>query len=153
VFFPEGRISEVQRRFMTTADDDNVACVSVAGSFDDCPAIVKDIFADQAPRPALDPSGVHPVNFPPIPPPAGYYFTPPLALGAPERPVSSVVPSGNFGDAFAGYVAQRMGLPIGRIVAATNANDILARAFEDGRYVRGEVTPTIAPAMDIQSAS
>jgi threonine synthase len=151
--FPEGRISEVQRLFMTTAEDGNVACVSVEGTFDDCQAIVKDVFADQVLRQAVDLSGVNSINFARIAAQAVYYFTTAAALGAPEREVTFCVPSGNFGDAFAGYVAHRMGLPIKRIVAATNANDILARAFEDGRYARGQVRPTIAPAMDIQSAS
>jgi threonine synthase len=151
--FPEGRISEVQRRFMTTADDPNVACVAVAGTFDDCQAIVKQAFQDQALRQAVDLSGVNSINFARIAAQAVYYFTSAVALGAPHRPVSFCVPSGNFGDAFAGYVATRMGLPIARIVAATNSNDILARAFEEGRYVRGQVHATISPAMDIQSAS
>jgi threonine synthase len=151
--FPQGRISEVQRRFMTTADEDNVACVAVAGTFDDCQAIVKEIFADPVMRQAVDLSGVNSINFARIAAQAVYYFTTAVALGAPERAVSFCVPSGNFGDAFAGYVAHRMGLPVERIVAATNANDILAGAFEQGLYARGEVTPTIAPAMDIQSAS
>ncbi|MDB5475477.1 MAG: thrC [Phenylobacterium sp.] len=151
--FPQGRISEVQRRFMTTADEANVACLAIKGTFDDCQAIVKEIFGDQVLRQAVDLSGVNSINFARIAAQAVYYFTTAVALGAPERSVSFCVPSGNFGDAFAGYVASRMGLPIARIVAATNANDILARAFEDGRYQRGEVTPTIAPAMDIQAAS
>lgn len=151
--FPQGRISEVQRRFMTTADEANVACISIAGTFDDCQAIVKEIFADQAMRQAVDLSGVNSINFARIAAQSVYYFTTAVALGAPERAVSYVVPSGNFGDAFAGYAASRMGLPIKRIVAATNANDILARAFEEGRYARGEVAQTIAPAMDIQAAS
>jgi threonine synthase len=151
--FPQGRISEVQRRFMTTADEPNIACVAVAGTFDDCQAIVKDAFGDAALRQAVDLSGVNSINFARIAAQAVYYFTTAVALGAPERAVSFVVPSGNFGDAFAGYAAHRMGLPIKRIVAAANPNDILARAFEDGRYARGEVTPTIAPAMDIQAAS
>jgi threonine synthase len=151
--FPQGRISEVQRRFMTTAGEDNVACLAVAGTFDDCQAIVKDIFADKVMRQAADLSGVNSINFARIAAQAVYYFTTAVALGAPERAVSFCVPSGNFGDAFAGYVAHRMGLPIKRIVAATNANDILARAFEQGRYARGEVAATISPAMDIQSAS
>ena len=151
--FPEGRISEVQRRFMTTADEANVACVAVAGTFDDCQAIVKDAFGDPSLRQAVDLSGVNSINFARVAAQAVYYFTTAVALGAPARAVSFVVPSGNFGDAFAGYAAQRMGLPIRRIVAATNANDILARAFEEGRYERGEVTHTIAPAMDIQAAS
>jgi threonine synthase len=151
--FPEGRISEVQRRFMTAATEPNVACVAVEGTFDDCQAIVKQTFQDQVLRQAVDLSGVNSINFARIAAQAVYYFTSAVALGAPHRPVSFCVPSGNFGDAFAGYVASRMGLPIGRIVVATNANDILATAFETGRYARGSVTPTISPAMDIQSAS
>jgi threonine synthase len=151
--FPEGRISEVQRRFMTTAADANVACVAVTGTFDDCQAIVKQAFQDQALRQAVDLSGVNSINFARIAAQAVYYFTSAVALGAPHRPVSFCVPSGNFGDAFAGYVATRMGLPISTIVVATNSNDILARAFEDGRYARGSVQATMSPAMDIQSAS
>jgi len=151
--FPEGRISEVQRRFMTTADEANVACVAVKGSFDDCQAIVKQSFQDQSLRQAVDLSGVNSINFARVAAQAVYYFTTAAALGAPERTVSFCVPSGNFGDAFAGYVAHRMGLPIGRILVATNSNDILARTFEGGRYERGQVQATISPAMDIQSAS
>jgi threonine synthase len=151
--FPEGRISEVQRRFMTTASEPNVACVAVKGSFDDCQAIVKAAFQDQALRQAVDLSGVNSINFARIAAQAVYYFTTAAALGAPARKVSFAVPSGNFGDAFAGYVAHRMGLPMGRILVATNANDILARTFETGRYSRGKVSPTMSPAMDIQSAS
>jgi threonine synthase len=151
--FPEGRISEVQRRFMTTAGEANVACVAVKGSFDDCQAIVKAAFQDQALRQAVDLTGVNSINFARIAAQSVYYFTTAASLGAPARPVSFCVPSGNFGDAFAGYVAHRMGLPIERIVVATNSNDILAHTFETGRYVRGKVTPTMSPAMDIQSAS
>ncbi|HEX3887208.1 MAG TPA: threonine synthase [Phenylobacterium sp.] len=151
--FPEGRISEVQRRFMTTASESNVACVAVKGSFDDCQAIVKAAFQDQALRQAVDLSGVNSINFARIAAQAVYYFTTAAALGAPQRKVSFAVPSGNFGDAFAGYVAHRMGLPIGKILVATNSNDILARTFETGRYARGKVHPTMSPAMDIQSAS
>jgi threonine synthase len=151
--FPEGRISEVQRRFMTTAVETNVACVAVKGSFDDCQAIVKAAFQDQALRQAVDLSGVNSINFARIAAQAVYYFTTAAALGAPARRVSFAVPSGNFGDAFAGYVAHRMGLPMGKILVATNANDILARTFETGRYSRGKVHPTMSPAMDIQSAS
>jgi threonine synthase len=151
--FPEGRISEVQRRFMTTATEANVACVAVKGSFDDCQAIVKNAFQDQSLRQAVDLSGVNSINFARIAAQAVYYFTTAAALGAPERKVSFCVPSGNFGDAFAGYVAHRMGLPIGRILVATNSNDILAQTFETGRYARGKVHPTMSPAMDIQSAS
>jgi len=151
--FPEGRISEVQRRFMTTASEANVACVAVKGSFDDCQAIVKAAFQDPALRQAVDLSGVNSINFARIAAQAVYYFTTAAALGAPQRRVSFAVPSGNFGDAFAGYGAHRMGLPVGRLLVATNANDILAQAFETGRYARGKVHPTMSPAMDIQSAS
>ncbi|MDB5499546.1 MAG: thrC [Phenylobacterium sp.] len=151
--FPEGRISEVQRRFMTTASEANVACVAVKGSFDDCQAIVKQAFQDQSLRQAVDLSGVNSINFARIAAQAVYYFTTATALGAPSRKVSFCVPSGNFGDAFAGYAAQRMGLPMGKILVATNANDILARTFETGRYARGKVCQTMSPAMDIQSAS
>jgi threonine synthase len=151
--FPEGRISEVQRRFMTAAPEKNVSCVAVAGTFDDCQAIVKNAFADQVLRQAIDLSGVNSINFARIAAQIVYYFTTAVALGAPHRKVAFSVPSGNFGDAFAGYAASRMGLPIERIVVATNSNDILARAFEEGRYARGEVAATQSPAMDIQSAS
>ena len=151
--FPDGRISAVQRRFMTTATDANVSCVAVSGTFDDCQAIVKQAFQDQALRQAVDLSGVNSINFARIAAQAVYYFTSAVALGAPHRPISFCVPSGNFGDAFAGYVASRMGLPIARIIVATNSNDILANTFESGRYARGEVHATMSPAMDIQSAS
>jgi len=151
--FPDGRISEVQRRFMTAAAEDNVRCIAVAGTFDDCQAILKDALADQSLKQSVGLSAVNSINFARIVAQAVYYFTTAVALGAPHRPVAFCVPSGNFGDGFAGYVAKRMGLPISQIVVATNSNDILARAFEDGRYARGVVTPTQSPAMDIQSAS
>jgi threonine synthase len=151
--FPEGRISEVQRRFMTTADDANVACVSIEGTFDDCQTILKSMFTDEAFARDVDLSGVNSINWARIAAQAVYYFTAGVALGAPHRPVSFCVPTGNFGDAFAGYVARRMGLPIERIVVATNANDILARALSEGDYARGAVMATQSPAMDIQIAS
>ena len=153
VMFPEGRISEVQRRFMTTTGDANIACVAVDGTFDDCQAILKDAFQDKVLRQAVDLAAVNSINFARIVAQSVYYFTTAAALGAPGRAVNFVVPSGNFGDAFAGYVARLMGLPIQRIVVATNSNDILARAFATGRYTRGAVQPTLSPAMDIQSAS
>jgi threonine synthase len=151
--FPEGRISEVQRRFMTAASEKNVACVAVDGTFDDCQAIVKQTFADQTLRQAVDLSGVNSINFARIAAQIVYYFTTAVALGAPHRPIAFCVPSGNFGDAFAGYAAARMGLPVAKIVVATNSNDILARTFREGRYARGGVAATQSPAMDIQSAS
>jgi threonine synthase len=151
--FPEGRISEVQRRFMTTADDANVACLAVKGTFDDCQAMVKSMFQDAQFARAVDLSGVNSINFARIAAQVVYYFTSAVALGAPHRKVAFAVPTGNFGDAYAGYVASRMGLPIERIIAGVNANDILSRALATGRYARGEVQATSSPAMDIQAAS
>ena len=153
VFFPDRRISEVQRRFMTATGAANVASVAVDGTFDDCQALVKGMFADRAFADAVSLSGVNSINWARIVAQSVYYFTSAVALGAPEREVSFAVPTGNFGDAFAGYVAHRMGLPIRRIVIGTNANDILARTMETGRYERGEVVATQSPAMDIQVAS
>ncbi|MDR3513190.1 MAG: threonine synthase [Caulobacteraceae bacterium] len=153
VLFPHGRISEVQRRFMTTAADANVRCLAIDGTFDDCQSIVKAMFQAQGFRQAVDLSGVNSINWARIAAQVVYYFTAGVALGAPHRPVSFTVPTGNFGDAFAGYVARQMGLPIETIVVATNSNDILARAIEDGRYARGPVCATQSPAMDIQIAS
>jgi threonine synthase len=153
VLFPDGRISEVQRRFMTAAPEDNIRCVAVAGDFDDCQALLKALFADAAFRDEVDLSGVNSINFARIAAQCVYYFTAAAALGAPERRISFATPTGNFGDAFAGWVAARMGLPIERIIVATNANAILARALQEGRYVRGETIATQSPAMDIQVAS
>ncbi|MGA0602206.1 threonine synthase [Caulobacter sp. KR2-114] len=151
--FPDGRISPVQRRFMTTVTDDNVRTLSVAGDFDDCQAILKGLFQDAQFAHAVDLSAVNSINFARIAAQAVYYFVAAAALGAPHRPVSFVIPTGNFGDAFAGYVASRMGLPIERMVVATNSNDIVARAVEEGRYAKGEGMATQSPAMDIQVAS
>ena len=153
ILFPDGRISDVQRRFMTTPADANIACLSVAGDFDDCQAIVKGLFRDDDFREAVRLSGVNSINWARIAAQSVYYFTAAAALGAPQRPVRFVVPTGNFGDAFAGHVAAQMGLPVDQIVVATNSNDILARALRDGRYARGEAVATQSPAMDIQIAS
>ncbi|MEO8812151.1 MAG: threonine synthase [Caulobacteraceae bacterium] len=151
--FPEGRISEVQRRFMTTAGDDNVACVAVAGDFDDCQAILKDLFADRAFAHEVDLAAVNSIAFARVAAQCVYYFVAAAALGAPRRPVAFAVPTGNFGDAFAGYAAHRMGLPIESILVATNVNDIVARALATGRYERRPAAATMSPAMDIQVAS
>jgi threonine synthase len=151
--YPDGRISEVQRRFMTAAAEDNVRCVAVDGTFDDCQAILKSLFADKGFATDVDLSGVNSINWARIVAQSVYYFTSATALGAPDVSVSFAVPTGNFGDAFAAYVAQRMGLPIEAIVVATNSNDILARTFTTGRYAKGEVMATQSPAMDIQVAS
>jgi threonine synthase len=152
--FPEGRISEVQRRFMTTSGRANVRALAVAGDFDDCQRIVKSLFADAAFAREVRLSGVNSINWARILAQSVYYLTAGAALGAMRgREVSFIVPTGNFGDAFAGYAAHRLGLPIDRLLIATNGNDILARAFADGVYRRGPVLPTMSPAMDIQAAS
>jgi threonine synthase len=154
VLFPHGRISEVQRHFMTAAPEANVRCVAIDGTFDDCQAIVKAMFADRAFAAEVDLSGVNSINWARIVAQSVYYFTSAVALGAPDRLVDFIVPTGNFGDAFAGYVAKRMGLPVAKITVATNANDILARAIQTGRYAKeGGVIATQSPAMDIQVAS
>ena len=151
--YPDGRISEVQRRFMTAAVEDNVRCIAVDGTFDDCQAILKSLFADKVFAADVDLSGVNSINWARIVAQSVYYFTAATALAAPDHKVAFAVPTGNFGDAFAAYVAQRMGLPIEAIVVATNSNDILARTFQTGRYAKGEVVATQSPAMDIQVAS
>ncbi|HUZ11407.1 MAG TPA: threonine synthase [Caulobacteraceae bacterium] len=153
VLFPEGRISETQRRFMTTAAEPNVACLAVAGTFDDCQAMLKAMFQDAQFAQAVALSGVNSINWARIAAQCVYFVTSAVALGAPHRPVAFAVPTGNFGSAYAGFVAQRLGLPVERIVTAVNANDIVARALMHGRYARGEVTRTRSPAMDIQVAS
>ena len=151
--FPEGRISEVQRRFMTTTAEANVRTVAVAGDFDDCQSILKGLFQDTAFAETVGLSAVNSINFARIIAQSVYYFVAATALGAPGRSVSFAVPTGNFGDAFAGYAARLMGLPIARILVATNANDIMARALTDGDYRRGAARATQSPAMDIQVAS
>ena len=153
VLFPEGRISEVQRRFMTTTAQANVRTVAVAGDFDDCQAILKSLFADDAFAGEVNLSAVNSINFARIIAQSVYYFVSAVALGAPGRAVSFAVPTGNFGDAFAGYAAKLMGLPIAQIIVATNANDIVSRALATGEYRRGAAQATQSPAMDIQVAS
>jgi threonine synthase len=153
MLFPDGRVSDVQRLMMTTPTEKNIHAVAIEGTFDDCQAIVKALFNDHAFRDRMKLSGVNSINFARIMAQIVYYFTAAVALGAPERKISFVVPTGNFGDIFAGYVAKQMGLPIERLVIATNVNDILARTLANGRYeVRG-VVATDSPAMDIQVSS
>jgi len=153
ILYPHGRVSEVQRRQMTTAGKPNVHALAIEGTFDDCQRIVKDLFADLALRDQMSLSGVNSINWARILAQIVYYFTSAVALGAPERPVSFSVPTGNFGDILAGYYAKRMGLPIERLIVATNENDILARALASGRYEPRGVKPTQSPSMDIQVSS
>jgi len=153
ILFPHGRVSDVQRRQMTTVDAANVQAIAVDGTFDDCQALVKAMFNHAAFRDELQLSGVNSINWARIAAQTVYYFTAAVALGAPHRPVSFSVPTGNFGDVLAGFVAKRMGLPIERLMVATNANDILDRALTSGRYEIRGVTPTTSPSMDIQVSS
>jgi len=153
VLFPQGRISDVQRRMMTTATDNNVHAIAVEGTFDDCQALVKGLFNHHAFRDRVRLSGVNSINWARIVAQVVYYFTAAATLGAPHRKVAFTVPTGNFGDIFAGYVAERMGLPIDRLVIATNVNDILARTLSTGTYDVREVVATSSPSMDIQVSS
>ncbi|MBV8594259.1 MAG: threonine synthase [Caulobacteraceae bacterium] len=151
--FPAGRISEVQRRFMTTAAEPNIRAVAVNGDFDDCQGLLKALFHDEAFAREVDLSAVNSINFARVAAQSVYYFVAAAALGAPARRVRFAVPTGNFGDAYAGWAAQAMGLAMARNVVATNANDIVARALESGVYSRGVAVATQSPAMDIQVAS
>jgi threonine synthase len=153
VLFPQGRISDVQRRMMTTAGDDNVHALAIEGTFDDCQAIVKGMFNHHAFSDRARLSGVNSINWARIVAQVVYYFTAAVVLGAPHRKVAFTVPTGNFGDVYAGYVARCMGLPVDRLVIATNVNDILARTIATGTYDLRDVIPTSSPSMDIQVAS
>ncbi|MGL4489480.1 MAG: threonine synthase, partial [Rhizobiaceae bacterium] len=153
ILFPHGRVSPVQQRQMTTCTDKNVHALAIEGDFDDCQNTVKAMFNDHAFRDRLRLSGVNSINWARIMAQVVYYFTTAVSLGAPHRPVSFTVPTGNFGDIFAGYVASQMGLPIERLVIATNDNDILARTLDTGRYEMRPCLQTTSPSMDIQISS
>jgi threonine synthase len=153
VLFPQGRISDVQRRMMTAAGDENVHALAIEGTFDDCQAIVKGMFNHHAFSDRVRLSGVNSINWARIVAQVVYYFTAAVALGSPHRKLAFTVPTGNFGDVYAGYVARSMGLPIDRLVIATNVNDILARTIATGTYDLRDVVPTSSPSMDIQVAS
>ncbi len=153
ILYPHGKVSEVQRRQMTTPTEANVRTFAVEGTFDDCQRHLKDMFADRAFREEMRLAAVNSINWARVMAQVVYYFTSAMALGAPDRKVSFCVPTGNFGDIYAGEIARRMGLPIGRLVIATNQNDILHRALASGEYRIGEVRPSISPSMDIQVSS
>ena len=153
ILFPHGRVSEVQRRQMTTVTEDNAHALALTGDFDDCQARVKDMFNDFAFRDRVRLAGVNSINWARVLAQVVYYFTAAVSLGAPHRPVSFCVPTGNFGDIFAGHIAKRMGLQIEKLIVATNQNDILHRALSSGDYVPDGVTPSISPSMDIQVSS
>ncbi len=153
ILFPDGRVSNVQRRQMTTPSESNVHALALTGNFDDCQAIVKGMFNNFPFRDRVALSGVNSINWARILAQIVYYFVAGAALGAPHRKISFTVPTGNFGDIFAGYAAMKMGLPVDKLIVATNVNDILARTLETGRYEKKGVQPTISPSMDIQVSS
>lgn len=153
ILFPEGRVSPVQQRQMTTSKAANVHAMALKGNFDDCQDLVKSMFNHVAFRDEVRLSGVNSINWARIMAQIVYFFTSAVSLGAPDRKVSFTVPTGNFGDIFAGYCAKRMGLPIDKLVIATNENDILARTLKTGRYEMRGVNPTTSPSMDIQISS
>jgi threonine synthase len=153
ILHPKGRVSEVQRRQMTTVASANVHNIALEGTFDDCQDTVKALFADNAFRDEMGLSAVNSINWARIMAQVVYYFWAGLALGAPDRAATFAVPTGNFGNVFAGYVARRMGLPVERFVVGSNTNDILTRFFETGAMTMEGVVPTISPSMDIQVSS
>ncbi|MET4128957.1 threonine synthase [Roseovarius sp. MBR-6] len=153
ILYPHGRVSEVQRRQMTTPVESNVHALAIDGHFDDAQARVKDMFNDFEFRDGVRLAGVNSINWARVLAQVVYYFTSAVSLGAPDRRVSFTVPTGNFGDVFAGYIARRMGLPIDRLVVATNQNDILHRCLRTGDYRPDGVAPSISPSMDIQVSS
>jgi threonine synthase len=153
VLFPKERISDVQRRMMTTPREENVHALAIEGTFDDCQSLVKAMFNDLVFRDRLRLAAVNSINWARIVAQLTYYFVAAAALGGPARPVAFSVPTGNFGDVFAGFAAKAMGLPAERLVIATNANDILYRAWSTGIYALADVVATSSPSMDIQVAS
>ncbi|MBM85065.1 MAG: threonine synthase [Rhodospirillaceae bacterium] len=153
ILFPKGRVSPVQQRQMTTVDAGNVHAIALDGTFDDCQDMVKALFNDLAFRDRHQLSAVNSINWARLLPQIVYYFWAGLALGAPDRQVAFTVPSGNFGNVFSAYAAEALGLPIAKLVVATNENDILARFFNTGRMEIRDVKPTLSPSMDIQVSS
>lgn len=153
VLHPKGRVSDVQRKQMTSVLAPNVHNVALDGNFDDCQALVKAMFNDFEFRDRVKLAAVNSINWSRILAQVVYYVTAATTLGAPHRPVSFSVPTGNFGDIFAGFVAKKVGLPIEQLIIATNINDILDRTLKTGSYTVEGVTPTDAPSMDIQVSS
>ena len=153
IFHPKGRVSEVQRRQMTTVASPNVHNIALEGTFDDCQDMVKALFADKALAARHNFSAVNSINWARIMAQIVYYFWAALGLGAPDRRIAFAVPTGNFGNVFAAYCAKRMGLPIEKLIIGSNANDILTRYFASGQMTMREVEPTLSPSMDIQVSS
>ena len=153
IMYPHGRVSEVQRRQMTTSVEDNVHALAVEGDFDDCQGKLKEMFNDFEFRDEVGLAGVNSINWGRVLAQVVYYFSSAVSLGAPHRAVSFTVPTGNFGDIFAGFIAKQMGLPIDRLVIATNQNDILHRCMAQNDYTKQGVKPSISPSMDIEVSS
>jgi threonine synthase len=153
MLYPHGRVSEVQRRQMTTVEAPNAFAIAIEGNFDDCQDIVKALFADAKLRAELNLSAVNSINFARIAAQIVYYISAGLALGTPGRSISFSVPTGNFGNVYAGHLARAIGLPIERLVIGTNANDVLARYLTSGEMTIAPVVPSLSPSMDIQVAS
>lgn len=153
ILHPHGRVSEVQRRQMTTVLSPNVHNIAIEGSFDDCQDLVKALFADRGFRDEMRLSAVNSINWARIMAQIVYYFYAAVALGAPDRPVGFAVPTGNFGNVYAGYAARRMGLPVSELVVGSNRNDILTRFIEQGVMEMRTVEPSLSPSMDIQVSS
>jgi threonine synthase len=153
ILFPHEKVSPVQQRQMTTTSHANVHAIAIKGTFDDCQNLVKAMFNDLGFRDRMQLAGVNSINWARIMAQIVYYFTASISLGGPDRKVSFTVPTGNFGDIFAGYAAKRMGLPIAKLVVATNENDIVARTLKTGRYEMKGVKATTSPSMDIQISS
>jgi threonine synthase len=153
ILHPKGRVSEVQRRQMTTVSDANVHNIAIDGTFDDCQALVKAMFNNPRLRSEVKLAAVNSINWARVMAQIVYYVTAAVALGAPGRRIAFSVPTGNFGDVYAGYAAHQMGLGLAQLIVATNRNDILARALSTGAYHLGRVEPTMSPSMDIQVSS
>ena len=153
ILYPHGRVSEVQRRQMSTPTESNVHALAMDGDFDDCQAVLKDMFNDFDFRDGVRLAGVNSINWGRVLAQVVYFFSAAVSLGAPHRRVSFTVPTGNFGDIFAGYIAKQMGLPIDQLIVATNQNDILHRTLQSGDHVKQGVAPSISPSMDIQVSS
>lgn len=153
ILHPAGRVSDVQRRQMTTVDSPNVFNIAIEGTFDDCQDLVKGLFGDLKLRDELHLSAVNSINWARIMPQIVYYVTAAVALGAPDRSVTFAVPTGNFGNVLAGDFARRMGLPVDHLVVGSNRNDILTRFIRSGCMEMAEVHPTTSPSMDIQVSS
>lgn len=153
ILFPKGRVSEVQQRQMTTPVADNLHTIAVEGDFDDCQSLVKQCFNDHAFRDEVQLGAVNSINWARVMAQTVYYFTSALALGGLERPVSFAVPTGNFGDIYAGYLAKKMGLNIDRLIIGTNQNNILHRTVQKGDHTKSPVLPSISPSIDIQVSS